>query len=343
MFSSQKYYSGKKVLNAHGPTVMVVLQEKIPVSVPDVFRGLRWFKPYFDVCRVESWLSWVCGFALGAVSFSSLLLGQTVAIFFAFSFATASIFVLNQYFDRQDDGKNKQKSNLPIASGQISPMNALIFSFLLMSSCFVLVYLVDINLSLPLFVYIALWGLYSAPTPKLKSKPIADFLTSGVGAGFLPFYIGSSIPHQLGVNLPFILLAAAPLVLFQSGAHIIQTIGDFEADREAGISTFVVRYGRKQGVLIASLMFLSAFLYPFVCLFAGLVSPDHVIFLSVLLPLSFPSLLRFRDLYRDPCSGNVDRLQKSVRKYGVIVLIIAWVYVLFTKNVFVGFPWDRMI
>ena len=322
---------------------MVVLQEKTLVSAPVVFGSLRWFKPYFDVCRVESWLSWVFGFVLGAVSFSSLLLGQAVAIFFAFSFATASIFVLNQYFDRQADEKNEHKSSLPIASGQISPSNALIFSFLLMGSCFVLVYIVDINLSLPLLVYIALWGLYSAPTPKLKSRPIVDFLTSGVGAGFLPFYIGSSIPHQSGVNLSFILLAATPLTLFQCGAHIIQTIGDFEADREAGISTFVVRYGRKKGVVIASLMFLSAFLFPFACLFAGLVSPDHIIFLSVLLLLSLPSLLRFGDLYRNPCSANVARLQKSVRKYGILVLIIAWAYVLFTKNVFVGLPWERIV
>ena len=322
---------------------MVILQEKAPVSVPDVSRGLRWFKPYFDACRVESWLSWVCGFALGAVSFSSLLLGQAVAIFFAFSFATASIFVLNQYFDRQADEKNEQKSSLPIASGRISPSNALIFSFLLIGSCFVLVYIVDINLALPLFVYIALWGLYSAPTPKLKSKPIVDFLTSGVGAGFLPFYIGSSIPHQSGVNPSFILLAAAPLTMFQCGAHIIQTIGDFEADREAGISTFVVRYGRKKGVVIASLMFLSAFLYPFACLSAGLVSPDHVIFLTVLLLLSFPSLIRFGYLYSNPCSSNVVKLQRSLRKYGIVVLVIAWAYVLFTKNVFLGLPWNKII
>jgi len=310
---------------------------------PAVFKGIRWFKPYIDICRVESWLSWVFGFALGAVSFSSLLLGQSIAIFFAFSFATASIFVLNQYFDRQADEKNKLKSNLPIASGRISPGNALIFSFLLIISCFVLVYMVDINLSLPLFVYLALWALYSAPTPRLKSMPVIDFLTSGVGAGFLPFFIGSSVPHQPSVSISLIILATTPLTLFHCGAHIIQTIGDYEADREAGVRTFVVRYGRKKGVTIAGLTFLSAFLFPFICLFTGLVSPDHIIFFTVLLLLSIPSLLRFWHLYKNPCSSSVVSLQKSVRKYGILVLIIAWIYVLITKSVFTGLQWDRII
>jgi 4-hydroxybenzoate polyprenyltransferase len=310
---------------------------------PVVFKGVRWFKPYIDICRMESWLSWVFGFALGAVSFSSLLLGQTIAIFFAFSFATASIFVLNQYFDRQADEKNKFKSNLPIASGRISPSNALIFSFLLIVSCFVLVYMVEINLSLPLLVYLVLWGLYSAPTPKLKSMPIIDFLTSGVGAGFLPFFIGSSVPHQPSVSPSLIILATTPLILFQCGAHIIQTIGDYEADREAGVRTFVVRYGRKKGVTIAGLTFLLAFLFPFMCLFAGLVSPDHIIFFTVLLLLSIPSLMRFRHLYKNPCSSSVVSLQKTVRKYGILILIIAWIYVLITKSVFTGLQWDRII
>jgi 4-hydroxybenzoate polyprenyltransferase len=310
---------------------------------PAVFKGFRWFKPYIDICRMESWLSWVFGFTLGAVFFSSLMLGQAIAIFFAFSFATASIFILNQYFDRQADEKNKLKSNLPIASGQISPCNALIFSFLLIISCFILVYMVDINLSLPLFVYLALWALYSAPTPRLKAMPVIDFITSGVGAGFLPFFIGSSVTLQPSSSISLIILATTPLTLFQCGAHIIQTIGDYEADREAGISTFVVRYGRKKGVTIAGLTFLSAFIFPFICLFSGLVSSNHLFFFTVLLLLSIPSLVSFWHLYKNPCSSSVISLQKSVRKYGILVLIIAWIYVLITKSVITGLQWDRII
>jgi len=306
------------------------------MSVPAVFEVLRWLKPYFEVCRVESWLSWVFGFALGNVFFGLPLLDRTVTIFFAFSFATASIFVLNQYFDRQADEKNKTKSSLPIASGRVSPRNALIFSLLLIISCFTLVFMADIYLSPSFLLYLALWTLYSAPSPRLKAIPIVDFLVSGVGAGFLPFFIGLNVPHQPNISIPIIILTTISLTLFHCGAHIIQTIGDYEADREAGINTFVVKYGKKKGVTISGLMFLFAFLLPLICLFAGLVSPSHLILFFMLLPLSIHPLLRFKHLYEDPCSSSVISLQESVKKYGILALLIAWIYVLMTKYVLTG-------
>jgi 4-hydroxybenzoate polyprenyltransferase len=313
------------------------------MSVLTVLKGFRWFKPYIEICRIESWLSWVFGFALGAIFFSSPLLGQAIAIFFAFSFATASIFILNQYFDRQADAKNRLKSNLPIASRQISPCNALIFSFLLIISCFILVYITDINLSLPLFLYLALWAMYSAPTPRLKAIPVIDFLTAGVGAGFLPFFIGSSVTIQSSSNISLIILATIPLILFHCGAHIIQTIGDYEADQEAGINTFVVRYGRKKGVTIAGLTFTLAFLFPFIYLFTGSVSPSHLVFFTMILLLSIPLLLRFEYLYKNPCSSNVISLKKSVKKYVILALTFALIYVLMMKSVFIGFQLGRII
>jgi 4-hydroxybenzoate polyprenyltransferase len=306
------------------------------MPLPTVFGILRWFKPYFEVCRVESWLSWVFGFALGNVSFSLPLLDHAVTVFFAFSFATASIFILNQYFDRNADEKNRIKSSLPIASGQLSPRNALIFSLLLIISCFTLVFMADIRLSLYFFLYLALWTSYSAPSPRLKAIPIVDFLASGVGAGFLPFFIGLSVPRQPNISILLVMLTTMPLILFHCGAHIIQTIGDYEDDQEAGINTFAAKYGKKKGVIIAGLMFLSAFLSPFMYLFAGFVAPSHLIFFSTLLPLSIPPLLHFKRLYENPCSSNVISLQKSVKKYGILALIIAWIYVLMTKFVLTG-------
>jgi 4-hydroxybenzoate polyprenyltransferase len=326
----------KKALNPCNVRITVVCEGEVSMLVPTVFEILHWFKPYFEVCRVESWLSWVFGFALGTVFFILPLLDRAVTVFFAFSFATASIFVLNQYFDRQADEKNKTKSNLPIASGRVSPHNALIFSFLLVISCFTLVFIADTHLSPSFFLYLALWTLYSAPYPRLKAIPIIDFLASGVGAGFLPFFIGLSATHQPNISISLVILTTISLTLFHCGAHIIQTIGDYEADREAGVNTFVAKYGKKKGVTVSGLMFLSSFLSPFTGLFAGLVSPSHLIFLFTLLPFSIHPLLRFKHLYENPYSSNVISLQKSVKKYGILALLIAWVYVLTTKFVLTG-------
>jgi 4-hydroxybenzoate polyprenyltransferase len=178
--------------------------------------------------------------------------------------------------------------------------------------------------------------MYSAPTPRLKAMPVIDFLTAGVGAGFLPFFIGSSVTLQSSNNISLI-IATMPLILFHCGAHIIQTIGDYEADEQAGVNTFVVRYGRKKGVEIALLMFISVFLFPFICVFAGLVSFSHLIIFAMLLLLSIPLLLRFKYLYENPCLSSVISLKKSAKKYGILALIIALIYVLIMKSVFKGF------
>jgi 4-hydroxybenzoate polyprenyltransferase len=304
----------------------------LTVMIFSIFRLASFFKPYFKVCRVKSWLTWIFSFTLGSFLFTLPPLNRVTTIFFAFTFATASIFILNQYFDRQADEKNSAKSDLPIASEQISPRRALIFSFLLIISCFILVFMADINL-FPLFIlYLGLWTAYSAPSTKLKNVPIVDFVTSGIGAGFLPFFMGLSVSNQPNISALFIILGAIPLMLFHSGGHVIQAIGDYKADREAGISTFVVRYGEKKGVIVAGLMFFLAFLTPLIYSFAGLLSTSHLFLLFVLLPFSIPTALRFLDLYRAPSTGKVISLQKTASEYGIIALLVIWTYILLMKT-----------
>jgi 4-hydroxybenzoate polyprenyltransferase len=46
---------------------------------------------------------------------------STAIVLFAFSLATTSVFVLNQYLDREADRENEVKLNLPVASGRITP------------------------------------------------------------------------------------------------------------------------------------------------------------------------------------------------------------------------------
>lgn len=145
---------------------------------------------YFEAARVGSWLGWIFNYGFGSVLFGVPPFEITAIVLFAFSLATASVFVLNQYFDREADRENEVKSNLPVASGRITPRKTLIFSFLLVISCLILVFIANVHV-LPLFiVYLGLWTAYSTPPFRLKSVPVADFVISGIGAGFLPFLIG---------------------------------------------------------------------------------------------------------------------------------------------------------
>lgn len=288
---------------------------------------------YFEAARVGSWLGWVFNFGFGSVLFGVLPFERTVIVLFAFSLATASVFVVNQYFDREADRENEVKSNLPVASGRITPRRTLIFSFLLAISCLILVSIANVQV-LPLFiVYLGLWTAYSTPPFRLKSVPVADFVISGIGAGFLPFLMGWGLTDKLISNIPSIVLGAMPLMLIHSGGHIIQAIGDYEADRKTGVHTFVVKYGKKKGVIVAGFMFLTAGFSPFVYSAFGLLPYRHLFLFSILFPLSIPIIMRYADVLRNPSTKNVINIQKTTRKYGIIGVTVIWAYALLAKIV----------
>ena len=286
---------------------------------------------YFEAARVGSWLGWIFNFGFGSVLFGVPPFEITAVVLFAFSLATASVFVLNQYFDREADRENEVKSNLPVASGRITPRKTLIFSFLLVISCLILVFIANVHV-LPLFiVYLGLWTAYSTPPLRLKSIPVADFAISGIGAGFLPFLMGGALTDKLIINVPAIMLSAMPLMLVHSGGHIIQAVGDYEADRKTGVHTFVARYGRKNGVIVAGFMFLIAGFSPFVYSVFGLLPYRHLFLFFVLFPLSIPIIMRYADMLENPSTKNVINIQKTTKKYGIIGITVIWAYVLLAK------------
>jgi len=283
---------------------------------------------YFEAARIESWLGWVFNFGFGSILFGVSPFERTVMVLFAFSLATASVFVLNQYFDREADRENEIKSNLPVASGRITPRRTLIFSSILISSSLVLAFAANIHI-FPLFVvYLGLWTAYSTPPFRLKSVPIADFLISGVGAGFLPFLMGFLSTDKLVSNVSSIVLGAVPLMLIQCGGHVIQAVGDYEADLKTGVQTFVVRYGRKTGGVVAGIMFLIAGLSPFAFSAFGLLPYKHLLLFPVILPLTLPIAMRYRDVLKDPSSKNVVRMQRTAKKYGLIGVTVIFAYLL---------------
>jgi len=286
---------------------------------------------YFEAARVGSWLGWVFNFGFGSVLFGVLPFERTLIVLFAFSLATASVFVLNQYFDREADRENEVKSNLPVASGRLTPRKTLMFSFLLVIVSLILVLIANVHV-LPLFiVYLGLWTAYSTPPFRLKSVPVADFVLSGVGAGFLPFLMGLGLTDKQVSNILSIMLGAMPLILIHCGGHIIQAVGDYEADRKTGVHTFVVRYGRKKGVVVAGLMFLMASFSPFIYSAFGLLPYRHLFLFLIIFPLSIPIIMRYVDVLKNPSTKNVINIQKTTRQYGIIGVTVIWVYALLAK------------
>lgn len=286
---------------------------------------------YFKVARVGSWLGWIFSFGFGSIFLSLPSPERFLAVLFAFSLATASIFILNQYFDRKEDQENPFKSNMPVASGRIAPRTALIFSLFLITLCLVLITLVDINLLSLFLIYLAFGTAYSAPPLRLKTVPVVDFVVSGIGAGFMPFLMGLELTSKLSSDTPLIILSVMPLILIHCGGHIIQAVGDYEVDRKMGVHTFVVRYGTKNGIVIAGLMFLLAGFLPFIYSAFGLLSHSHLLLFLAIFPLSVPIIKRYAAMLKDPSTKNVINMQKTATKYGVIGISVMLTYILLVR------------
>jgi len=286
---------------------------------------------YFKVARVGSWLGWIFSFGFGSIYLSLPPLARFLAVLFAFSLATASIFILNQYFDRKEDQENAFKSNLPVASGRMAPQTALIFSLSLIILCLVLVILVDVNLLSLFLIYFVFGTAYSAPPFRLKTVPVVDFAVSGVGAGFMPFLMGLELTDKLSSDISSVMLGVVPLVLIHCGGHIIQAIGDYEVDRKMGVRTFVVRYGKKKGAIVAGFMFLSACFSPFIYSVFGLLFYRHLLMFFILFPLSIPVIKCYAAVLKNPSTRNVLNMQKTATKYGIIGVAVMLGYTILVK------------
>jgi len=273
---------------------------------------------YLKITRVGSWLGWIFSFGFGSIFLSLPPLERFLVVLFALSLATASIFILNQYFDRKEDQENAFKSNMPVASGRIAPRTALIFSLLLIILCLVLVILVDTNLISLFLIYLVFGTAYSAPPFRLKTVPVVDFVVSGIGAGFMPFLMGLELTGKLSSDISSIMLGVVPLILIHCGGHIIQAVGDYEVDRKMGVYTFVVRYGRKNGAIVAGFMFLLACFLPLVYSVFGLLSYRHLFLFFILFPLSVPIIKRYAAVLKKPSTKTVINMQKTATKYGII-------------------------
>lgn len=99
-------------------------------------RLLSKMKRYIRLLRIEQWVKNIFVFLVLFFSGQFLngdLLSRAFFAFFIFSLTASSIYIVNDYIDRESDRKHPEKSKRPIASGEISLNRAKgIFAFLLL-------------------------------------------------------------------------------------------------------------------------------------------------------------------------------------------------------------------
>ncbi|MHA4808157.1 decaprenyl-phosphate phosphoribosyltransferase [Flavitalea flava] len=98
--------------------------------------------------------------------------------FIAFSFIASSIYIINDYRDREDDRKHPVKCKRPLASGSVSPTMALVICGLLLVAGFGMAWMIRDKFLFVLGIYFLINLAYSLG---LKSIPILDIMILAVG------------------------------------------------------------------------------------------------------------------------------------------------------------------
>lgn len=289
--------------------------------------------------RFRSWVGWLAIFGVGSLIFSLPQIFDVLIVGFVFCCITSAVFVENQYFDKETDQKNPKKNMLPLASNKVSSNTTLILFMALCGLGFSILIFYN-PFSIPIFLtYFVLCSVYSTPFLHLKGKPIIDIIVAGLGSGVFPFLIGLLAANQLSldIHLPWVakmyqdaFLCVVPLFLFQIASQIFQEVRDFSSDKENHIETFVVRYGIKQSIKVATIAVILAVSLPIIFGLLNLSLTSQFIYYYILiLILLIPILVIFARINKNP--SKIEVLYNFSMKYTPVLLIMLFIYILLLK------------
>jgi decaprenyl-phosphate phosphoribosyltransferase len=138
--------------------------------------------PYIKLLRPKDWAKNL--FLFLPVFFGGKLFempaAHLFAAFFSFCFVASTVYIINDYRDREDDKKHPKKRLRPLASGAVKPAGALIMAACLIVAGFALAYLADSK-----YRFISILGFYFLMNMGysfgLKNIPILDILIVAIG------------------------------------------------------------------------------------------------------------------------------------------------------------------
>jgi 4-hydroxybenzoate polyprenyltransferase len=305
----------------------------------------RKLRAYVKLMRFDSWQVWLFNFLLGCILFELPSIGRFIVVLVSFSLATSAIFILNQYFDRENDKANILKKDLPIASGEVPARVGLTLFFVFTAVSLTSAFLTNISVFLLLGALMLLGIGYSTPPVCFKSRPGLDVIVCGIGAGVLPFFIGVQTAPLLTLQFEFpwvvrryqdALFTALPIFLIQCAGQIYQVVGDYTADASAKINTFAVKYGRKTALRFASASLLVTVSLPIVYELLNLSLTPFLGWYMVAFVCLVPCLLYFMKRAQDASEKNFRKLRNISRHGGAVILLILILYVFIVRLILNG-------
>jgi decaprenyl-phosphate phosphoribosyltransferase len=179
--------------------------------------------------------------------------------FVAFCLVSATVYLVNDVRDVEEDRLHPRKRFRPIAAGELRPATALMLAALTGVAGLALGFAVTVPLGITLVVYVAVQLLYSA---FLKHLPVVDLAV--VASGFLLRAIAGGVATGIPLSQWFLLVAAFGSFFMVAGKRYseMKAIGG-EAGTRRSLTRYSESYLRFTWMLAAVMVLISYSLWAF--------------------------------------------------------------------------------
>jgi geranylgeranylglycerol-phosphate geranylgeranyltransferase len=190
--------------------------------------------------------------ALGEFASISVIVFGFMSVFLI----SASILVMNDYFDVETDKINAP--HRPIPSNLVSPTEALLFSLLLLLAGLLLSYLINITVLLISIVLVVIGFLYNR---YFKKSGLPGNLMVSFSVGMTFIYGGASVGLPFHKMVLFFGLIAA---LIDLGEEIAADAMDIKGDQLINSNSLAINRGKSSALKISRLIFFLVVLLSFI-------------------------------------------------------------------------------
>lgn len=151
---------------------------------------------YLRLIRVKHYLKNLLIFLPAIFSgmlFYSNIIFKLIIMFFAFSFISSIVYIINDIKDIENDKKHPIKKNRPLASGKISMYNAFFVIMLLALSTIFLLYVSDLLFDVSTLILVFYFVLNLSYSFGLKNIPLVDIVILAFGFVLRVIYGGVGV------------------------------------------------------------------------------------------------------------------------------------------------------
>lgn len=148
------------------------------------------------------------------------VLARVVVALVAFTLAAASVYLLNDLVDAEDDRRHPRKRHRPIASGELGATTAVVAAVVLATGAVVLAIGVSASLVAVVVVYMVVQAAYAFG---LKDQPVLDLAV--VSSGFLLRAIAGGVAAGVPLSQWFLLVASFGSLYMVAGKRYSELIG----------------------------------------------------------------------------------------------------------------------